>query len=162
MIENGMNWYKIVLSPSKMHLWVIIYNLAPLLSDVAYLWLDKFHKISSATLLFLSWGKSQSVFIPFKSQQEWCVHCYHFQWAIYPLTNLWVWYCTIWHGGQCLKLHKWEIYFPTTKGLHKGDMTRNRRWFDIGIDQWKVRLLWLGRWRDMYFCLQLQWPRFNL
>lgn len=42
-----------------------------------------------------------------------------------------------------LKLHKCGIDFPTTKGLHKGDMSRNWQWFYIEIAQWKVKLLWL-------------------
>lgn len=59
------------------------------------------------------------------------------------------------------QLYKWEIHFPTSKGLYEGDMTRIKPWFDIEIAQWKVRMLWLGWWRAMYFCFTLQWPRFN-
>lgn len=62
---------------------------------------------------------------------------------------------------QHLQLYKWEIHFPTTKGLCEGDITRIKQWFDIEIAQWKVRMLWLGLWRAMYFCLTLQWPKFN-
>lgn len=45
--------------------------------------------------------------------------------------------------AQHLKLQKCGIYSPTTKGLHKGDMSRNWLWFDIETAQWKGKLLWL-------------------
>lgn len=45
--------------------------------------------------------------------------------------------------AQHLKLQKCGIYSSTTKGLHKGDMSRNWLWFDIETAQWKGKRLWL-------------------
>lgn len=45
--------------------------------------------------------------------------------------------------AQHLKLQTCGIYPPTTKGLHKGDMSRNWLWFDIETSQRKDKLLWL-------------------
>lgn len=45
--------------------------------------------------------------------------------------------------AQRLKLHKCGTYSPTTKGLHKGDMSRTWQWFDIEVAQRRVKLLWL-------------------